>query len=172
MEEISNIILPMMVCCIVICGIKNKCNVYSDFLKGAKKGLDIVINIFPTLVGVMLAVGILRASGGLEFIEKMISPISKIVKVPSCIFSLGMLKMFSSSAATGILFDIYKEYGVDSFAGLTASIMLSCTETIFYTLSLYFCSIKITNIRWTLKGAIVSSVVGIIVSIYLAGIIC
>ena len=79
--------------------------------------------------------------------------------------------MFSSSAATGLLVDLYKEAGCDSFVGMAASVMLSCTETIFYTMSVYFIAAKVTKTRYTLAGAMLSTVVGIIASVILAGMI-
>ena len=80
-----------------------------------------------------------------------------------------IVKMFSSSAATGIALDIFKEFGTDSYLGLVTSIMLSCTETIFYTMSVYFLAAKVTKTRWTLAGALISTITGIAASVVLAG---
>ena len=79
------------------------------------------------------------------------------------------IKMFSSSAAKGLVIDIFKNHGPDSLIGLTTSIMMSCTETIFYTMSVYFLAAKVTKTRYTLKGALLSTLAGIIASIILAG---
>ena len=81
-----------------------------------------------------------------------------------------LIKMFSSSAATGLVLDIFQNHGPDSLIGLTTSIMMSCTETIFYTMSVYFLAAKVTKTRYTLAGALLSTVVGIIASIIIAGI--
>lgn len=81
------------------------------------------------------------------------------------------MKMFSSSAATGLVLDIFKNYGTDSYIGMITSIMMSCTETIFYTMSVYFIAAKVTKTRYTLAGAMLSTVVGIIASVILAGMI-
>ena len=85
--------------------------------------------------------------------------------------SLVFMKMFSSSAATGLVLDIFKNYGTDSYIGMITSIMMSCTETIFYTMSVYFIAAKVTKTRYTLAGAMLSTVVGIIASVILAGMI-
>jgi len=78
-----------------------------------------------------------------------------------------LVKMFSSSAATGLLLDLFKEHGPDSYVGLLASVLMSCTETIFYTMSVYFMAAKVTKTRWTAAGAIVSMIAGLIFSIVL-----
>ena len=80
------------------------------------------------------------------------------------------VRMFSSSAAIGLVIDIFKEYGTDSYLGMLTSIMMSCTETIFYTMSVYFMTAKVTKTRYTLTGALVATLVGIVASVILAGI--
>lgn len=82
---------------------------------------------------------------------------------------LTVVKMFSSSAATGLLLDAFKEYGTDSYIGLVASISMSCTETIFYTMSVYFMTAKVTKTRYTLGGAMLATFAGLVASTVLAG---
>ena len=93
----------------------------------------------------------------------------KYVGFPSELVPLTVVKMFSSSAATGLLLDAFKEYGTDSYIGLVASISMSCTETIFYTMSVYFMTAKVTKTRYTLMGALLSTLAGLIASVILAG---
>lgn len=169
LSNISSIIIPVIIFYIVAYGIANHCNVYEDFIKGAKDGFHTVIQIMPTLIGLMVAVGVLRASGFLEFLGGLFSGITKHLGVSSELVPLILIKMFSSSAATGLVLDIFKNHGPDSLIGLTTSIMMSCTETIFYTMSVYFLAAKVTKTRYTLKGALLSTLAGIIASIILAG---
>jgi spore maturation protein B len=82
-----------------------------------------------------------------------------------------VVKIFSSSAATGLALDIFKEYGTDSFAGLATSLALASTETVFYTMSVYFMSVRVTKTRWTLKGALLSTIAGIIASVIIADLV-
>ena len=91
-----------------------------------------------------------------------------MIHFPSELLPLALVKMFSSSAATGLTIDIFKEYGADSYLGRVASIMMSSTETIFYTMSVYFMTAKIKKTRYTLPGALLASITGITVSVYLA----
>lgn len=169
LSNISNIIIPVIIFYIVAYGIGSKTNVYEDFVKGAKDGLKTVVGIMPTLVALMTAVGILRASGFLTFLERLVSPLSEKMGFPEELVPLVFIKMFSSSAATGLVLDIFKNHGTDSFIGLVTSIMMSCTETIFYTMSVYFLAAKVTKTRYTLTGALLSTFCGIVASVVLAG---
>ncbi len=123
----------------------------------------------PTLIGLMIAVGILRASGFLDFLSELVGRFSGLIGFPGELVPLTVVKMFSSSAATGLLLDIFKEYGTDSYIGLIASISMSCTETIFYTMSVYYMTAKVTKTRFTLGGAMFATFAGLIASVILAG---
>ena len=129
---ISDFIVPFMILSILIYGIFAGVNVYDTFIQGAKRGFWTVVRLMPTLIGLMAAVGILRASGFLEFISEIIGNVTEQIGFPGALVPLTIVKMFSSSAATGLLLDIYKEFGTDSRNGMIASISMACTETIFY----------------------------------------
>lgn len=166
---ISDAIIPLLIFCIVGYGILNRCNIYDDFIKGAKDGFGTVIGIMPTLIGLMVAVGILRASGFLDFLSSVLGTLTEPLHFPAALVPVSIVKMFSSSAATGLVLDIFKQYGPDSYYGTITSIMMSCTETIFYTMSVYFMTAKVTKTRYTLSGALVATLVGIVASVVLAG---
>lgn len=165
----TDFIVPLVIFGIVSYGILMKVNVYDTFIKGAKSGFFTVIKIMPTLVGLMVAVGILRASGFLDFLSELIGVFTEYIGFPGELVPLTVVKMFSSSAATGLLLDIFKEYGTDSYTGLIASISMSCTETIFYTMSVYYMTAKVTKTRYTLGGALSSTFAGLVASVILAG---
>lgn len=166
---ITDFMVPSIILLIVAYGVLEKVKVYDEFVRGAKKGFGTVIKILPTLVGLMVAVGILRASGFLEFLSDILGKFTEHIGFPSQLVPLAVVKMFSSSAATGLLVDLYKEYGTDSRLGLIASIMMSCTETIFYTMSIYFMAAKVKKTRYTLAGALLATLAGIIASVWLVG---
>ena len=167
--RISNLLIPILILYIVGYGILMRRNVYEDFIDGAKDGVKVVVEILPTLIGLMVGVGILSASGFLDFLGEKFAIIGDFLGFPSQLMPLTIVKMFSSSAATGLLLDIYKNYGTDSFIGRVASIMMSCTETIFYTMSVYFITAKVKKTRWTLPGALICTFAGIIASVILSG---
>ena len=166
---LSDMIIPLILFYILGFGLLMKRNIYEDFVKGAEDGLKTVVKILPTLVGLMVAVGILRASGFLDLVEQAISSFTNAVGFPSRLVPVTIVRMFSSSAATGLLLDIFKECGTDSFIGRVASIMMSCTETIFYTMSVYFIAAKVKKTRYTLAGALLATFAGILASVMLAG---
>lgn len=166
---LSEMIIPLILFYIVGFGILMKCDIYEEFVKGAKEGLKTVVQILPTLIGLMVAVGILRASGFLNMLGEVLGKVTEPFGFPAALVPLTIVRMFSSSAATGLLLDIFREFGTDSVNGKIASIMMSCTETIFYTVSVYFMAAKIKNTRYTILGALIASIVGICASVWLAG---
>lgn len=166
---LSDFIVPLLVFYIIGFGLLMKRNIYEDFVKGAADGFKTVIQIMPTLIGLMMGVGVLRASGFLDMVGKALGNVVSAVHFPGQLVPLVIVRMFSSSAATGLALDIFREYGPDSLMGRMASVIMSCTETIFYTMSVYFMTAKVKKTRWTLAGALVSTFAGIIASVLLAG---
>lgn len=166
---LTDFIVPAVIFVIVTYGIMEKVKVYDEFVAGAKKGFHTVIQIMPTLIGLMVAVGVLRASGFFEFLSGLLGRVTDYIGFPSQLVPLAIVRMFSASAATGIVLDLFKEYGTDSRIGLIASIMMSCTETIFYTMSVYFMAAKVKKTRFTLTGALLATLAGIVASVWLAG---
>lgn len=166
---LSDAMIPLLIFYIVGMGLLNHQNIYDQFIKGATDGFKTVIGILPTLIGLMVAVGILRASGFLDFLAEQLSFFTDFIHFPSELLPLALVKMFSSSAANGLTIDIYKEYGTDSCLGRAASLMMSATENVFYTMSLYFMTAKIKKTRYTLAGALLATTVGIAASVWLAG---
>ena len=161
---LSQYIVPFLIFTIVVSGILERVQVYETFIKGAKDGFYTVLKIMPTLVGLMVAVGALRASGFLEFLSGILGQWTEKIGFPGELVPLSVVKMFSSSAATGLLTDIYKEFGTDSYIG-----RIACTETIFYTMSVYFMTAKVKKTRYTLAGAMIATAAGLAASVWLAG---
>lgn len=169
--SISSFIIPGIMFFIVIYGIIKKQNVYDDFVNGATGGLKTVIKVMPTLIGLMVAVGVLRESGFMEFLGIWMGKLTNPIGFPGELMPVTIVKIFSSSAATGMVLDIFKAYGPDSYMGKVTSLMMSCTETVFYTMSVYYITAKVTKTRWTLPGAILTTIVGTIASVILANLI-
>jgi len=161
---LSDYIIPFLFFYIVGMGLFSKQPVFDDFISGAKEGFKVVLDIMPTLIGLMVAIGIMRASGLLQIISDLLEPVTDKLNFPSEAVPLVIIKMFSSSAATSLLLDIFKEYGPDSFLGRLCSIILSSTETIFYTLAVYFMAAGVKKIRYTLIGCLLTTLTGVIVS--------
>lgn len=169
LAEFSNIIIPAIIFYVVGYGVVSKVPVYEYFIKGAKDGMGTVIKLLPTLIGLLMAVGILRSSGFLEFLGELLLRPGEAIGVPKEVLPLILVKMVSGSAATGLALDLFKTYGPDSYIGTLVSILMSCTETIFYTMSVYFLAAKVTKTRYTLAGALFATFADLVVSVILAG---
>ena len=165
---LSDAVIPLFIFIIVGYGLLTGCDIYDTFIHGAIRGLKIVVKILPTLIGLMVGVGILRASGFMVWFAGLLTPLCELVHFPAELLSVAFVKLFSSSAATGLALDIFKEFGTDSLQGLGASIMLSCTESVFYTMSVYFMAVKVKKTRWTLPCALLATLAGIVMSMILA----
>ncbi|MFP4697639.1 MAG: spore maturation protein [Eubacteriales bacterium] len=165
---ISDFMIPLVFVYIIGYALLSRVNVYDQFIKGAKDGFKIVIEIMPTLIGLMVAVGVLRASGALDGITSLITPITNLFNIPSPMVPIALMRTVSSSATTGLVLDLFKTYGPDSLIGRMTSITMGCTETIFYTMSIYFLSINIKKTRHTLSGAVLANIAGLIFSVYIA----
>lgn len=164
---LSNFMIPFLLLYVVGYGLMSRRDIYNDFLDGARDGLKTVAGICPTLIGLMTAVGILRASGFLDFLGKLLGKATGIIGLPAQLVPLTVVRMFSSSAATGLLLDIFKEFGTDSTIGLMAGIILSSTESVFYCMSVYFGSVKIEKTRYTLPGAIIATIAGVAAAVWI-----
>lgn len=159
---ISTIAVPVVIIIIVIYGIADKKKVYDIFVEGATEGMSIVIKIFPTLLGIFLAVGVLRSSGLLEIITRAVSIFTNRVGFPSEVMPLAMLRPISGSASLAVATDIMKTYGVDSKIGLITSTIMGSTETTFYTIAIYTGSIGVKKIRFVLVAALIADFVGML----------
>ena len=168
---ISDFIIPVTILFIVVFGCLQKVDIYEVFLEGAKEGLQTVIDILPTLISLVMAVEVIRAGGLLDIIVDCIRPFADAVGFPAELAPLSIVRLVSSSAATGLLTDLFANYGPDSYLGRVASVMMSCTETVFYTMSLYFLSVGIRKTRWTLPCALLANVVGIVAAVVLVEVV-
>lgn len=164
-DYISIIAMPIVIFIILIEALREKKAIFDIFLKGAFDGAEISLKIFPTLIGLFVAIGMLRSSGVLEFIIKLITPVLTLVNFPSEVVPLALLRPISGSASMAVATDIIKNNGVDSFIGLLASVIMGSTETTLYTIAVYTSSVKVKNTRGILFAALAADFTGIIVSL-------
>ncbi|WP_102401657.1 spore maturation protein [Haloimpatiens massiliensis] len=168
MDYVIKSIIPIVIGLIVIYGMKNGVKVYECFVEGAKDGISICVKIFPYLLAMLIAVGVFTDSRLLEAFISIVRPVVKIIGLPPEVVPLVMVKPLSGSGALGVFTDILKRYGADSYIGLVASIVMGSTETIFYTLTVYYGAVKIKKIRHTLWAAIFADLTAIIMAVTLA----
>lgn len=162
---ISIIAVPAIIVIILLYGIFERKNVFDLFLKGANDGVKIVINIFPTLIGLFLAIGALSSSGILDFIISLLTPLLEYLKIPSEIMPLSILRPISGSGSIAVATELMKKYGVDSFIGLIVGTIMGSTETTLYTIAVYTGSVKIKKIRFVVFAALMADITGMIMSV-------
>ena len=165
---LTNFIVPFLILAIIVYGLLMKINVYEHFIKGCPKRIfnrsQDHAHTHRTYGGSGYSPRF-RVSGD-DFL--LYRAVYCCHWISGELVPLTVVKMFSSSAATGLLLDLYKEFGTDSLIGLIASISMSCTETIFYTMSVYFMTAKIKNSRYTLTGALIATFAGLAASVVLS----
>lgn len=161
---ISNAAIPVIITVIILYGLKEKKQVFDLFLSGGREGLEIVIKMFPTLVGIFLAIGLLRSSGFIDFIVNLITPFTDLLQIPSQIMPLALLRPISGSASMAVAVDILQKYGVDTLTGLITSTIMGSTETTFYTIAIYTSAVGIKKTRGILFAALAADVAGIVAS--------
>ena len=162
---ISNISIPIIIIIILLYGLVEKKNVFDIFLKGAKDGINMVIGIFPTLIGLFLAIQALSSSGILDFIINLFSPILHFLNVPTEIMPLALLRPISGSGSMAIATEIMRKFGVDSFIGLITATIMGSTETTLYTIAVYTNSVGIKKIRFVLFAALCADITGMLASV-------
>ncbi len=168
---ISNLAIPITIIIIILFGMKERKKTFDTFLIGAKEGLEIVIKMLPTLIGIFFAIGLLRSSGIIDFLIYILSPITDFLKIPSQIMPLAILRPISGSASMAIAVDIMNNYGVDTLIGIISSVIMGSTETTFYTIAIYTSCVGIKKTRGVLGPALIADVVGIITSVIICRIL-
>lgn len=162
---ISAAAIPIIILFIIIYGLIEKNKVYDSFLDGAKEGIEIVFKLFPTLVGIFVAVGALRSSGLIDLIVKIIEPLTNLLSIPSQIMPLALLRPISGSASMAVAVDIMQKYGVDTMMGLITSTIMGSTETTFYTIAIYTSCVGIKKTRGILAAALLADLAGMVTSV-------
>jgi Uncharacterized membrane protein len=168
---ISAYAIPVIFLSILLLGLLKDVKVYDVFVEGARDGITTIVKIIPTLVGLMVAVGVFKASGALELLIMAFKPLALLVGIPAETIPLALMRPVSGSASLAIVNEIIQTYGPDSYIGRTASTMMGSTETIFYTLTIYFGSVGIKNIRFTLIAALLADLVSVTASAWVCALI-
>lgn len=163
--KISSLILPLLIFIIIVYGIKKQVNVYDVFIEGAKNSFEMTINIFPSLLAMILAINIFIKSGLVNVIFNFLEPLFKILKIPLEIIPMALMRPLSGSSSLAFLNNIFSTSGPDSLVGRICSIIQGSTDTTFYIISLYFGSIGIKKIKYSLWAGLFADLIGIIASI-------
>lgn len=168
MKYISIFAMPLFIAIFITAGLIKRVGVYDCFTEGAKEGAESMLGIIAPLVGLMVAINMLRESGALELIARLLSPVLNFVGIPAEVLPLALLRPISGSASLAIVTDLFRISGPDSLAGRIASVMMGSTETTFYTIAVYFGAVGIKNTRHTLPAALSADLTGILLSAIVA----
>ena len=161
----TSYIIPSVIILILLFGIVRKVSVFDTFLEGAKEGLHSSVSILPSLVGLLMAVTMLKASGILDLFTQWIAPAASFLGFPLEVLPLALLRPISGSGSTALLTQIFDEYGPDSLIGWTASVMAGSTETTFYAIAVYYGSVGIKKLRCTIPAALLADLTCCVVAV-------
>ncbi|MBO3446440.1 spore maturation protein [Clostridium sp. CCUG 7971] len=167
---ISLYAIPFFMVSIPIYALVKKVKVYEAFTEGAKDGFTTAITIIPFLVGMLVAIGVFRASGAMDLITDLFAPITNKIGMPSEVLPMAMMRPLSGGGASGIMNELFTVHGPDSLIGRMASVINGCTETTFYVLAVYFGAVGIKKTRHALPVGLIADAVGIIVAVIVANI--
>ncbi len=168
LEFLSDAMVPLMLFYIVGFGLMSGRPVLDDFIDGAREGMKTVAGLVPTLIGLLVSVGVLRASGFLDFLGELLKLPAALIGLPAPMVPVILVRLVSNSAATGLVIDIFKKFGTDSELGVMASILMSSTETVLYCMSIYFGTVGIKKSRYTLAGGLLATAVSAAASVFFA----
>lgn len=170
MNTLSKIVIPLFVFFVVFYGFIKKVNLYDSFLEGAKEGLHISVNIFPNVLAMVFAINIFLVSNFVYEILRVFEGFLMKVNIPLDILPMAILRPISGTATLAIMNDIFMSYGPDSYAGRLASVLQGCTDTTIYVLALYFGSIGVKKIRYSLVVGLIADLIGITIAFILTAI--
>ncbi|HEY4611634.1 MAG TPA: spore maturation protein [Bacteroidota bacterium] len=164
---ISIVAIPFILFVFLGWGIVKKVKVYEVFVEGAKDGFNTAVRIIPYLVAMLIAIGVFRASGAMDVLSAMLAPVTNLIGMPSEALPMAFMRPLSGSGSLGIMTELMKVHGADSFIGILASTMYGSTETTFYVLALYFGSVSIKNTRHALPAGLIADAMGMLAAVFI-----
>jgi spore maturation protein B len=165
LEAISVWASPLVVAGVPLHALTRKVKVYPVFVEGAKEGFQVAVRVIPPLVAVVVALGMLRASGAMDGLAAILSPLTSRIGIPASVLPMVLVRPLSGGAALGVVADVLRSEGPDSYAGRLASVMAGSTETTFYVLAVYFGAVGVTRYRQALPAALLADLAGFAASV-------
>jgi spore maturation protein B len=165
LEAISVWAIPLVVAGVPLYALTRKVKVYPVFVEGAKEGFQVAIRVIPPLVAVVVALGMLRASGAMDGLAALLAPLTSRIGIPASVLPMVLVRPLSGGAALGVVADVLRSEGPDSYAGRLASVMAGSTETTFYVLAVYFGAVGVTRYRQALPAALLADLAGFAASV-------
>ena len=165
------ILIPLVIVLFLAWGAAKKVKVYECFVEGAKEGFTTAVRIIPYLVAMLVAIGIFRASGAMDVLVGVLSPITNLVGMPPETLPMAIMRPLSGSASLGIMTELMKVHGPDSLIGILASTMYGSSETTFYVLAVYFGAVGVKNSRHAVPTGLIADVVGMLAAVWIVRVV-
>lgn len=167
MLQISQLIVPLLVLFLLAYGIKKKANPYDCFVKGAGQSIDLVVSIFPYLVAIFVAVELMKVSGLTALFSVLLSPVFSLLGIPAELAELILVRPFSGSGSLAVLENLYANYGADSYVSRCASVIIGCSDSIFYIATIYLSQTNVKKLGLAIPIALFATLVGVVLSCFL-----
>jgi spore maturation protein B len=168
---LSVVAIPLILLVFLGWGMVKKVKVYEVFVEGAKDGFQVAVRIIPYLVAMLVAIGIFRASGAMEVLSMILAPATNLIGMPAEALPMALMRPLSGSGSLGIMTELMKVHGPDSFIGVLASTMYGSTETTFYVLAVYFGAVNIQNTRQALPAGLIADLAGMLAAVFITRIL-
>lgn len=167
LQSISNWAIPIMAGGIVLVALLRRVKLYEVFVQGAKEGFTVGVRIIPYLVAILCAIAFFRASGAMELLTTLLSPLTNLLGMPAEALPMALVRPLSGSGALGVMSEIITTHGPDSFIGRVVSSMMGSTETTFYVLAVYFGSVGVSKVRHALWAGLIADVAGLLSAVWI-----
>ena len=164
LTSLESYVIPAVLAAIILTGLIRRVDLFSAFLEGAKEGAYTAFAILPTLIGILTAIGMLKASGVLTLLVGWLEPVCRLIGFPAELTPLALIRPISGSGSLAVLGQVLADYGPDSFIGRVASVLQGSTETTFYTMAVYYSAVQVTKTRYTLPCALAADFAGMLFS--------
>jgi spore maturation protein B len=161
-DVVANSAIPFIIVIVAVVGMARGVKVYETFIEGAKEGFDVAVRIIPYLVGILVAVGMVRAAGLLDLLGRALAPLMSLIGVPVETLPMVLVRPLSGSGADGVMVELMKTHGADSVPATTAAVMSGAADTTFYILAVYFGSVGVERIRHALWAGLLGDLAGLL----------
>lgn len=165
MQQLTALIIPLIVLFIICHGLVKHVAVYEEFVDGAKDGFSIAVNIIPYLVAMLFAIAMFRASGAMDFVLSILSPLAHLFGFPEEVIPMGIIRPLTGSGSVGVLAELISTHGEDSIIVKIAAVMFGSTETTLYVLAVYFGAVKIRNTAYAVQAGLIADFAGFVAAI-------
>jgi len=164
---VSTWLIPLLLLVIPVLAFVRKVRVFEEFVEGAKEGFQVALRIIPYLVGLLAAIGMFRASGAMNFLVTILSPLTNLIGMPAEVLPAALMRPLSANGTLGIITELMQTHGADSFIGMLSSTIYGCTETTFYVLAVYFGAVQIKKTRFAVPAGLLADAAGILAALFI-----